>query len=61
MLPDLQLICHPPSNGGVIWRIDVCATCRVVMFSAYVTIIEFAQLLIYHAHRLQLIQLGVIQ
>ncbi|KAJ7302292.1 hypothetical protein DFH08DRAFT_826781 [Mycena albidolilacea] len=25
MLPDLQLICHPPSNGGVVWRIDVCA------------------------------------
>ncbi|KAJ7885568.1 hypothetical protein B0H14DRAFT_3431856 [Mycena olivaceomarginata] len=23
MLPDLQLIYHPPSNGGVVWRIDV--------------------------------------
>ncbi|KAJ7824726.1 hypothetical protein B0H14DRAFT_3727597 [Mycena olivaceomarginata] len=25
MLPDLQLICHPPSNGGVVWRIDAYA------------------------------------
>ncbi|KAJ7886092.1 hypothetical protein B0H14DRAFT_3431317 [Mycena olivaceomarginata] len=61
MLPDLQLICHPPSNGGIVWRIDACATHRVAVFSAYATILEFAQLLVYHAHRLQLIQLGVIQ
>ncbi|KAJ7834051.1 hypothetical protein B0H14DRAFT_2591110 [Mycena olivaceomarginata] len=64
MLPDLQLICHPPSNGGVVWRIDACATRRVAVFSAYATILEFAQLLVklvYHARRLQLIQLGVIQ
>ncbi|KAJ7824222.1 hypothetical protein B0H14DRAFT_2597358 [Mycena olivaceomarginata] len=61
MLPDLQLICHPPSNGGVVWRIDACATRRVAVFSAYATILEFTQLLIYHVHHLQLIKLGVIQ
>jgi hypothetical protein len=54
MLPDLQLICHPPSNGGVVWRIDACKMCRVAVLSAYATIPEFPQLLIYRA-RLQLL------